>query len=154
MFPWKNKKVRVIMDDDIYEGFSNCVAVGNGPSYGGWMYICQTANLHDGKFHVSIVDIGKFKMLYDFRKLYDASLMPYPYVHEYTSKKVRFEMVDPEDDDPYICQVDGEILGLVPVEYKCIQDGYEFIKPEIDEVAEAFKEKHGRYFYEYCKEKK
>jgi diacylglycerol kinase (ATP) len=150
LFPWKNKKVKVIMDEDVYEGFSNCVAVGNGPSYGGWIYICQTADIHDGNFHISVVDIGKFRMIYDFRKLYDASLMPYEYVHEYISKKVRFEMLNPEEEEPYLCQVDGEILGPVPVEYECIQDGYEFIKPEVDEVAEAFKEKHGRYFYEYC----
>ncbi len=28
------------------------------------------------------------------------------------------------------------------------KDGYEFIRPKVDEVAEAFKRKHGRYFWD------
>lgn len=147
VFPWKVKQVKVIMDNDIYEGNSNCIAVGNGPSYGGWMYICQYARVNDGVFHISVVDVGKFKLLKDLTKTYTASLFPYPGIHEYVSKKVKIEMLNP-DDEPYLCQVDGEVLGTIPVEYECIKDGYEFIRPECDEVAEAFKEKHGRYFYE------
>ncbi len=147
VFPWKVKEVKVMMDSDTYEGDSNCIAVGNGPSYGGWMYICQNARINDGLFHISVVDIRKFKLLKDLPKTYTASLSPHENVYEYVSKKVRIEMLNPEDE-PYLCQVDGEVLGTIPVDYECIKDGYEFIRPECDEVAEAFKEKHGRYFYE------
>jgi diacylglycerol kinase family enzyme len=84
--------------------------------------------------------------------MYKATLLPHPDIHEYVSKKVRVEMKDSEEPDPYLCQVDGEILGHLPVNYECIRDGYEFIRPEIDEVAEAFKKKYGRYFYEDVKQ--
>ena len=63
------------------------------------------------------------------------------------SKKVRVEMRFPEDE-PYVCQVDGEVLGSLPVVYKCIQDGYEFIRPRINEFAEEFKQKYGYYMWE------
>ncbi len=54
------------------------------------------------------------------------------------------------EDDIYYCQVDGEVLGKIPVNYENISDGYEFIRPKIDEKAEEFKEKYGRYFYDPC----
>jgi diacylglycerol kinase (ATP) len=145
---WKNKEIIVKMDNDTYEDYANLVAVGNGGSYGGGMYICQGARINDGLFDISIAKIGKLKLILQFKRMYSASLLPHPNVKEYRSKKVRIEMKDPKDE-PYICQVDGEILGPLPVTYETIKDGYEFIRPEIDEVAEAFKEKYGRYFYEY-----
>jgi diacylglycerol kinase (ATP) len=148
VFSWKSKEIKVTMDNEIYEGLANLTAVGNGPTYGGWMYVCQRAKVNDGIFHISIVDIGKLKLLMQFKRMYKAKLLPHPNVYEYTSKKVRIEMKDPKESNPYYCQVDGEVLGHVPVNYECIKDGYEFIRPEIDEVAEAFKEKYGRYFYE------
>ncbi len=148
---WKNRKVRVILDDQSFEIECNLVAVGNGPSYGGMMYICNNAKVHDGKFHITIVQMGKMKLLIDFNKMYDASLTPHPNVLEYVSKKVRIEMVKDEsfnEKHSYICQVDGEVLGAIPVTYECIENGYEFICPTCDEVAESFKTKYNRYFYE------
>jgi diacylglycerol kinase family enzyme len=80
--------------------------------------------------------------------MYNATLLPHPNIYEYTSKKVKVEMLDQKESEPYLCQVDGEILDTLPVNYECIREGYEFIRPEIDEVAEVFKEKYGRYFWE------
>ena len=146
LFSWKSRELRVTMDNDTYEGMANLAAVGNGGAYGGGMYICQKAKVDDGLFDISVVDIGKFKLLFQFKRMYNASLLPHPDISEYQSKKVRIEMKNPEDE-PYMCQVDGEVLGPLPVTYESIKDGYEFIRPKIDEVAEAFKEKYGRYFY-------
>ena len=148
LLPWKNKQIKVSMDNDNYEGNANCLAVANGPSYGGFMYICQKARVDDGIFHVNIVDIGKFKLLKHFNRMYKATLLPHPNIYEFTSKRVRVEMLDSEEPNPYICQVDGEILDPIPVNYECIKEGCEFIRPQVDEVAEAFKKEHGRYFWE------
>ncbi len=147
LFSWKNKEVKVIMDDDEYVGPSNCIAVGNGPSYGAGMYICQRARINDGLFHICIVNVSKLKLIINFPKLYKAKLLPHPNIMEFESKKVRIEMKN-DEDEPYLFQVDGEVLGNIPVTYEVIKDGWEFIRPKIDEVAEAFKVKYGRYFYE------
>ncbi|MBY8979176.1 MAG: hypothetical protein KGD72_02190 [Candidatus Lokiarchaeota archaeon] len=147
LFKWKSKKIRVVMDNDTFEGMANLTAVGNGGAYGGGMYVCQKASVEDGLFDISVVDIGKFKLLFQFKRMYSASLLPHPDVFEYQSKNVRIEMAKSEDD-PYLCQVDGEVLGPLPVTYETIKDGYEFIRPKTNEVAEAFKEKYGHYFYE------
>ncbi|MFW9783419.1 MAG: diacylglycerol/lipid kinase family protein, partial [Candidatus Heimdallarchaeota archaeon] len=147
LFAWKSKKVKVIMDDDTFEGFANLVAVGNGGSYGGGMYVCQKAQVDDGLFDISIVDIKKLKLLLQFKRMYSGSLLPHPNVMENRSKKVRIEMVDPKDT-PYLCQVDGEILGDLPVTYESVKNGCEFIRPRINEAAEEFKEKYGHYYWE------
>ncbi len=147
VFKWKSREIRVVMDNNTFEGKATLTAVGNGGAYGGGMYVCQKASVEDGLFDISVVDIGKFKLLLQFKRMYSASLLPHPDVFEYQSKKVRIEMLKSEDD-PYLCQVDGEILGPLPVTYETIKDGYEFIRPKTNEVAEAFKEKYGHYFYE------
>lgn len=147
LFAWKSKKVKVIMDDDTFEGFANLVAVGNGGSYGGGMYVCQKAQVDDGLFDISIVDITKLKLLLQFKRMYSGSLLPHPNVMENQSRKVRIEMVDPKDT-PYLCQVDGEILGDLPVTYESVKNGCEFIRPRINEAAEEFKEKYGHYYWE------
>jgi diacylglycerol kinase (ATP) len=147
LFAWKSREIKVIMDNDTFEGMANLTAVGNGGAYGGGMYVCQKASVQDGLFDISIVDIGKVKLLFQFKRMYSASLLPHPNVYEYQSKKVRIEMLKSEDE-PYLCQVDGEVLGKLPVTYDTIKDGYEFIRPKTNEVAEAFKEKYGHYFYE------
>ncbi len=147
LFGWKSKEIKVVMDNGTFEGKANLTAVGNGGAYGGGMYVCQKASVEDGLFDVSVVNIGKVKLLFQFKRMYSASLLPHPDVFEYQSKKVRIEMAKSEDE-PYLCQVDGEILGSLPVTYETIKDGYEFIRPKTNEVAEAFKEKYGHYYYE------
>lgn len=147
LFAWKSREIKVIMDNHTFEGMANLTAVGNGGAYGGGMYVCQKASVEDGLFDISIVDIGKVKLLFQFKRMYSASLLPHPNVYEYQSKKVRIEMLKSEDK-PYLCQVDGEVLGKLPVTYETIKDGYEFIRPKNNEVAEVFKEKYGHYFYE------
>ena len=144
---WKNRELVIKMDNDKYEGMANCVAVGNGPCYGGGMYICSKARVNDGLFHIAVVEMGKVELLINFNKMYSATVYPNPGVYDFESKKVRIEMKHPLDK-AYYCQVDGEVLGEIPVNYESIKDGYEFIRPEIDEAAEAFKEKYGRYCYE------
>ncbi|MHA2401284.1 MAG: diacylglycerol/lipid kinase family protein, partial [Promethearchaeota archaeon] len=134
LFAWRSKEIRVTMDRDTFEGKANLVAVGNGGSYGGGMYVCQKAMIDDGLFDICIVDIKKLKLLLQFKRMYSGSLLPHPNVIEHQSKKVRIEMVNPVDD-PYLCQVDGEMLGELPVTYETIKDGYEFIRPEINEAA-------------------
>ena len=147
-FGWKNKKVKVIMDNDTYEGDAILIAVGNGGSYGAGMYICQKAKVDDGLFDITIANVKKLKLLFQFKKTYSASLLPYPNIYEYQSRKVRIEMLNP-DDDAYLCQVDGEMLGNLPVTYETIRNGCEFIQPQINEFAEVFKEKYGQYYWEY-----
>jgi len=144
---WENKEIIVKMDNNMFEGEATLAAVGLSGAYGGGMFIFLKASIEDGLFDISIVNIDKIKLARQFRRMYNASLLPHPDISEYQSKKVRVEMKPPEDDS-YVCQVDGEVLGTLPVTYECIQEGYEFIRPRKNEFAEEFKQKYGHYMWE------
>src|SRR6056297_2278449 len=88
VFSFKKRKVRVVMDDETFEGPCNLVAVGNGPSYGGGMYMCPYAKTNDQTFHISIIQMGTFQLLYNFNKMYSRTLQPHPGALEFTSKNV------------------------------------------------------------------
>ena len=145
---WENQEIIVKMDNDRFEGEANLAAVGLSGAYGGGMFICQRASIEDGLFDISIVNIDKVKLARQFRRMYNASLLPHPDVSEYQSKKVRIKMKNSDEAHPYYCQVDGEVLGLLPVTYECIHYGYEFIRPKVNEFAEEFKQKYGHYMWE------
>jgi len=106
VFTWKIFEVKVSLDNQKYIGKANCITVDNGPSYGGFMYICHLANLHDDLFNISIVNIGNARLLYEFSHLYISNLLPFKSVIDVQSKNVRFEM-NHSADSPYICQVDS-----------------------------------------------
>ncbi|MHA1720759.1 MAG: diacylglycerol/lipid kinase family protein [Promethearchaeota archaeon] len=150
VFNFKKRNIRVTLDHNKWEGRANLVAVGNGPTYGGWMYMCPKANVHDGLFHISIIDIGTLPLLYNFNSMYSRNFQPHPSVTEFVSKNVEIRMLN-EDDEPYIAQVDGEIIGDLPITYKALRDGYEFIQPEINEAEQWFQEKYGKKFERYVR---
>ncbi len=150
VWTFKKRKIRVTFDHETWEGIANLVAVGNGPTYGGWMYMCPKANVHDGLFHITIIDIANLPLLYNFNSMYSRNFQPHPKVSEFVSKNVKIEMVN-DNDDPYIAQVDGEIIGDLPITYKALRDGYEFIQPEKNEAEQWFQEKHGKKFAKYVK---
>jgi len=150
VFGFKKRKLRVTLDADVFEGYCNLVAVGNGPSYGGWMYMCPRATVNDGLFHVSIVQMGVVELLLKFNSMYSKTLHPDPHVTEYVSKTVKIEMVD-QDSEPYIGQVDGEIIGDLPISYDCIPNGFEFIRPEQNEAHEWFMKKYGAKYLKHVR---
>ena len=149
VFSFKKRPIRMTCDSEKFEGLCNLVAVGNGPSYGGWMFICQHATVHDGMFHITIVDMGNLPLLINFNKMYSKTLMPHPKVKVFSSKRVKIEMIN-QTDQPYIAQVDGEIIGDLPVEYEIIPEGYEFIRPETNEVEAWFMAKFGKKYEQHC----
>ena len=150
IFKFIKRAVRVIMDHDVYEGSPNNVAVGNGESYGEWMYFCMGARIDDGLFNISIPEVTPLRALMDLRKMYSKTVLPHPKIQTFQSKKVRVEMIKMEDD-PYIAQVDGEVIGNLPVSYECLPNAYEFIKPERDETLDWFMQKFGKKYLKHCK---
>lgn len=139
---FKNRQIKVSMDNDTFEGEAILAAVGNGPSYGGWMYMCAEACIHDGAFHVVVLGkMTKLRVLINLTKMYSKQHLSIHAIHSFESKHVKIEMVD-SNVKPYLYQVDGEVLGPVPVTYKAITDGYEFIKPRKNEVLLEFNKKY------------
>ncbi|MHA1796310.1 MAG: diacylglycerol/lipid kinase family protein [Promethearchaeota archaeon] len=151
VFGFKKRHIKLTTDSETFEGLCNLVAVGNGPTYGGFMYMCPRAKVNDGLFHISMVNMGRFELLYKFNTMYSRTLHPDPHIREFIGRKVKIEMVN-DNDNPYIAQVDGEIIGKLPVEYECIRDGYIFIKPKENEAEKWFMKRYGKKFSKHLEE--
>jgi len=108
------------------------------------MYMCPAASIQDGFFHLTIIDnMKKFTLLMNFSKLYKKTHMSMPEMCEQHSKKVLIEMAN-KDDVPYVYQVDGEVMGPLPVTYEILPSAQEFIMPSENEVLIEFNRKHAK----------
>jgi len=91
------------------------IAIGNGKSYGGGMYVCPQAQLHDGLFDIMILEpVSKVEFLKVFPKVYSGSHITHPRVRMLRSQKVSI-VADA------IAYADGERIGPAPISAECIR---------------------------------
>ena len=90
------------------------IAIGNGRSYGGGMYVCPQAQLHDGLFDVMVLEpVSKVEFLKVFPKVYSGSHITHPKVKVYRSKRVQL-VADA------VAYADGERIGPAPISAECV----------------------------------
>jgi diacylglycerol kinase (ATP) len=88
------------------------IAVGNGPSYGGGMRICPTADPRDGRFQVTVVErASKTTLLRIFPKVYSGRHIAHPKVAVYHGASVSLASGSAE---PVSVWADGERVGVLP----------------------------------------
>jgi len=91
------------------------IAIGNGRSYGGGMYVCPQAQLNDGLFDVMILEpVSKVEFLKVFPKVYSGSHISHPKVKMMRSSKVKLTA-------KAIAYADGERIGPAPISAECIR---------------------------------
>ena len=90
------------------------IAIGNGRSYGGGMYICPQAQMHDGLFDVMVLEpVSKVEFLKVFPKVYSGTHISHPKVKILRSRRVRL-VADA------IAYADGERIGPAPISAECV----------------------------------
>lgn len=91
------------------------IAIGNGRSYGGGMYVCPQAQLNDGLFDVMILEpVSKVEFLKVFPKVYSGSHISHPKVRIVRSTKVKLTATA-------IAYADGERIGAAPISAECVR---------------------------------
>lgn len=91
------------------------IAIGNGRSYGGGMYVCPQAQLNDGLFDVMILEpVSKVEFLKVFPKVYSGSHISHPKVRIVRSTKVKLTAAA-------IAYADGERIGAAPISAECVR---------------------------------
>jgi diacylglycerol kinase (ATP) len=91
------------------------IAIGNGRSYGGGMYVCPQAQMHDGLFDVMVLEpVSKVEFLKVFPKVYSGSHISHPKVKILRSRRVTL-VADA------IAYADGERIGSAPISAECVQ---------------------------------
>ena len=91
------------------------IAIGNGRSYGGGMYVCPQAQMHDGLFDVMVLEpVSKVEFLKVFPKVYSGSHISHPQVKILRSRRVTL-VADA------IAYADGERIGPAPISAECVE---------------------------------
>lgn len=90
------------------------IAIGNGRSYGGGMYVCPQARIDDGLFDVMILKpVSKIEFLKVFPSVYSGSHISHPAIEFHRAAKVSLEA-------DAVAYADGERIGQAPISAECI----------------------------------
>ena len=90
------------------------VAVGNGPSYGGGLRMCEGALLDDGQLDVVIINpISKAELLKVYPRLFRGTHVSHPAYEHHRVRQVRVAAPG------IVAYADGERLGPLPLNVEC-----------------------------------
>lgn len=106
----------ISLDNQSFTTEAMLIAIGNGRSYGGGMYVCPQAQMHDGLFDIMILEpVSKVEFLKVFPKVYSGTHISHPKVKTFRSKRVSLNA-------PAIAYADGERIGAAPISAECVKD--------------------------------
>ena len=100
----------ITLDGETIERQAMLVAVGNGPSFGGGLRICEGASLDDGLLDVVIINpVSKPRLLWVFPKLYRGTHVKLPEFERHRVREVTLS------SPGIVAYGDGERLGPLPM---------------------------------------
>jgi diacylglycerol kinase (ATP) len=124
---YKAKDIMINIDGQILQERNLLIAVNNGRYFGGGMKIAPDADTCDGLLDiVTVRDVNKLRLLYNFPRLYKGTHVTHPRVSTYKAKKV-----DIQTSGKLLLQLDGEVVGeatagfsIIPSALRVITGGY------------------------------
>jgi len=112
---FKPLNYEITLDTHSFETEAMLIAIGNGRSYGGGMYVCPQAQMHDGLFDIMVLEpVSKIEFLKVFPKVYSGSHINHPKVKMYRSARVSL-VADA------VAYADGERIGTAPISAECVR---------------------------------
>ena len=117
LISYKNKDVRLVVDDRFDERLRiRLVLVSNGQYGGGGMWWAPEARLDDGLFDIIILgDIGRVRSILNMPRIYRGTHVDLPDV-----EFLRGRRVTAESDDEVLLDVDGEAPGRLPATFEIL----------------------------------
>lgn len=114
---YRAKRVRLKFDDSpTLEASVMEVALGNGRYEGGGLLLCPNAALDSGVVDVTVIhEAGFFEFIAAMPYLYSGKVYSHPKCHPY-----RAQRVVAESDEEVAIQLDGEALGILPLEVEVL----------------------------------
>lgn len=100
------------------------LAVGNGSSYGGGMYVCPNALLDDGQLDLTFLrKASKLTFIKTFPSVFKGTHIHHPTVRTMRGQVIR---VEAEGQTAY---ADGERVGPLPIDVHVVPDGLRVFAP-------------------------
>lgn len=126
LFAWRERRVRITVDNETYEGEMNLAAVANGLYAGGGMMLSPDARIDDGKLDVvSASGLSRAQVMRELARIHKGGHVANPNVRITQGTRVRVKTFKLEDAMPI--EADGNVRGLTPVEFRIMPGALKFV---------------------------
>jgi len=116
LITYRNKPVKLVLDDRSLELKIVFVVAANGGYFGGGMHIAPDCEPDDGLFDVVVAgDVGKLDFLRTVPRVYNGTHLSHPKVDVYRSSTLRVE-----SSERMLLQADGELVGEAPASFRLL----------------------------------
>jgi diacylglycerol kinase (ATP) len=119
---WRERPVKVTIDDQSIEGPMNLIAVANARFAGGGMMLSPAAELADGRLDlVTVSGLTRREILRELTRIHKGGHVVNPKVKIIQGSTVRIETLSA--DDAMLIEVDGNVSGRTPADYEIVPAG-------------------------------
>jgi diacylglycerol kinase (ATP) len=123
LWNYQAPRIAITVDNRTIDRRCFVVAVANGPSYGGGMYVAPEARPDDGVFDVCVIgDVSRAEVLRLVPKMYSGGHRTHPAV-----EFIRCTELHATSAANVHCQADGELVGGLPVTFKIHAGGLQCV---------------------------
>jgi len=124
---WRERRVRVSVDDKtLVDGPMNLAAVANALYAGGGMMLSPEARFDDGRLDVVTASgLHRLAVVRELGRIHKGGHIANPKVKIMQGNKVRIETFSPDDAMPI--EVDGNVRGFTPVEFRVLPAALRFV---------------------------
>ena len=126
---WRERRVRVTVDDTVIEGPMNLVAVANGLYAGGGMMLSPRARVDDGRLDVVTASgLNRLQVMRELPRIHHGGHVANPKVRIVQGSRVRIETFTSQD--ALLIEADGNVRGRTPVEFRIMPGALRFVRVE------------------------
>lgn len=126
----KYKGVRVRVQDDQKNSSDEYLwnlTIANGRYLGGGFQLCPEASMTDGQLTYTMVQyVEPWRLIKDILRFFNGNVAKLTYSRGGASSVL---LVEPLDDDEVLIQLDGEINGVLPAEFRTLKKVINFYIP-------------------------
>ena len=127
LIAWRNREVRVSIDDDyLMECATNLIAVTNGAYAGGGMHFAPSARPDDGCLEVvTACRVSRAGVVRELARIHRGGHLANPKVILKSGTRVRIETADPSERLPV--EADGDPRGHTPAVFQLMPQSLRFV---------------------------
>lgn len=113
---WRNREVRVTVDQGSIMVATNLIVIANGPYIGGGMKVIPTARPDDGRLEVIAANgISRTQALREFTRIHRGGHLANPKIVLKSGSHVRIDTLEASDVLPI--EADGDVRGYTPAAF-------------------------------------
>lgn len=121
---YKPADFTITVDGQTTSGAGMMLAIGNGSSYGGGMYVCPKAVLDDGQLDLTfLTKTSKATFLKTFPSVFKGTHINHPSVRTLRGAEIHVEAPG------QTAYADGELVGPLPVDVRVVPQGLKVFAP-------------------------